>query len=111
MGRVLVVEDDPALRFIVSEGLRDGDLDVIEAADAGEALRLLETTAGIVLVFSDINMPGSLDGIGLAKAVKAEFPSVKMILTSGRPHIVGDVDFIAKPYILNDLVTTIRSAL
>lgn len=60
MQRVLVVEDDPGLRFVVGEALRDGHFDVVEMPNAEEALKYLRCEDHIDLVFSDINMPGML---------------------------------------------------
>lgn len=81
---VLVVEDEVIIRFVVADYLRDCGFRVIEAASADEAMRLLETDKiEVDIVFSDIQMPGSIDGMGLARWIRTHFPTIKVVLTSG----------------------------
>ena len=81
---VLVVEDEVIIRFVVADYLRDCGFQVIEAASADEAMRLLETDKiEVDIVFSDIQMPGSIDGMGLARWIRTHFPTIKVVLTSG----------------------------
>lgn len=87
---ILVVEDEVLLRLEVAEYLRAQGFRVLEAADADEALKLLSSSSErIELLFSDVNMPGSTDGLGLARWVRENQPWVEVILTSGnsRPEI------------------------
>jgi CheY-like chemotaxis protein len=77
---MLVVEDDVLVRLLVCDALRDAGLRVVEAANADEALMYLKTDTSVELVFSDVRMPGSLDGIGLAKRLKLDFPQIKIVL-------------------------------
>ncbi len=111
--RILVVEDDSSLRFVICEVLREGDLEVVEVANADAALRYLETIDSIDLVFTDVNMPGSMDGIELAHAVNENFPEVKVVVTSGRPPPapLDSIPFIPKPYAVHSVLNTIRAAL
>jgi CheY-like chemotaxis protein len=81
---VLVVEDDPLLRLTTAEGLQDAGFDVIEAQDADEAIKILETRADIRVIFTDIEMPGSMDGLKLAAMVRDRWPPVEIIVTSGK---------------------------
>ena len=98
---VMVVEDDVLIRSIFAEELREHGLCVIEAACGDEAWRIV--TAGIIvdLVFSDIVMPGTLDGNELARRLNATAPTIKILLTSGNSTVSPDVNlvqFLQKPY-------------
>jgi CheY-like chemotaxis protein len=100
-----VVEDDPLIRFAMSETLRHNGLIVAEAADAGEAIDLIEHDPSIHVIFSDIQMPGEMDGIGLALWLAKHRPNADVILTSGNPaksdiavRACGRALFFAKPY-------------
>lgn len=103
---VLVVDDEPALRFPIAEMLRDAGITVLEAASADEALDILSQNAGIGLVFSDVRMPGSMDGLGLAEAIEARGAGIAVLLTSG--NVPSQIEpyrhIIPKPYSLS-LVT------
>jgi CheY-like chemotaxis protein len=79
---VLVVDDDVLVRTMIADMLRDEQLIVIECGDADEALEILRSGTAIGLLFSDIRMPGSMDGVGLAKIVRNEYPALKIALTS-----------------------------
>lgn len=110
---VLVVEDDAFIRFDITEHLRSRGWTVVEAECAQTAIEIL-SHATISLVFSDIQMPGSMDGIGLARWVKENRPEVPVILTSGgvRPGSVTDAlcveGPILKPYDLRYIHDRIR---
>jgi CheY-like chemotaxis protein len=99
---VLVVEDELFVRLIAAETIREAGHVVVEAGDAGEALAVLEGKDGIDVIFSDIKMPGPLDGIGLAALVRERWPTMPIILTSGhlcRSDLAADVTtFLQKPY-------------
>ena len=98
---VLVVEDDPLVRVAICEVLRDAGLCVIEAASADEALSYLGAGQRIDLVFTDIQMPGRLDGIGLARRLRSRDPVLPVVLTSGTaisPDDLGGALFLPKPY-------------
>jgi two-component system, response regulator PdtaR len=112
---VLVAEDDVILRVVVTEQLRDEGYNVLEASNAEEVLLVLRTGARVDLLFTDVTMPGTLDGIGLARVVRAEFPAVKVVIASGNalPQGVGEaVDgFFAKPYHVPQLLGHIKALL
>lgn len=94
---VLVVEDEVVLRMAVSAHLRDAGFVVIEAVDADEAVELLQANHRIRLVFSDITMPGAMDGDQLADWISGRHPEIRILLTSGIAQR-GQRAFIAKPY-------------
>ena len=101
--RILVVEDEPLLRLFNADMLSDAGFDVLEAANADEALRVLETTRGIRVVFTDVEMPGALDGFALADRIEALWPEIGVVITSGRrfPEAVLTAParrFVAKPF-------------
>ena len=97
-----MVDDEVALRFPIVEVLRDAGLTVVEAGSAQEALDRLWNDPLIRLVFSDVRMPGAMDGIGLAQTVEANFTDISVILTSGTVPSQTDPyrEIIAKPYSL-----------
>jgi CheY-like chemotaxis protein len=100
---VLVVEDEALVRMTAVGMVEEAGFEVLEAANADEAILLLETRRDITVVFTDIEMPGSMDGLKLAQAVRGRWPRIKIIATSGR-CVVGDGDlpsgglFLQKPY-------------
>jgi CheY-like chemotaxis protein len=100
---VLVVEDESLIRMESVDMIRDLGFEVIEAVDADEAVSLLESVAGIEVVFTDIQMPGSMDGLLLAAVVRDRWPPVALLIASGRERpSVADMPagarFIPKPY-------------
>src|SRR3546814_5839000 len=109
MPRVLVAEDDTLVRIAIAEALRDAGFRVMEAASADEALAYLEAAERVDLVFSDIQMPGSLDGFGLARRLRGRHPELPIILTSGNAARPDDMDgalFLPKPYDHQGLLQT-----
>jgi CheY-like chemotaxis protein len=113
---VLVVEDEPIIRMNAVSLIEDAGYDVIEAAHANEAMKLLETRRDISVVFSDIEMPGgSMDGLKLIHAVRRRWPPVVLILASGRvaplvAEMPPDTVFLKKPYVENDLLRALQLA-
>jgi CheY-like chemotaxis protein len=81
--RVLVVEDEVLIRSFVADELREGGFQVVEASSADEAWAFLESGEKIDLIFSDVHMPGSMNGLDLARRVQAKYPHVRFIVTSG----------------------------
>ncbi|RZJ44564.1 MAG: response regulator, partial [Brevundimonas sp.] len=81
---VLVVEDDPILLMDAMELVEDAGLSVYGARDADAAIGLLERHPNIRILFSDVEMPGTMDGLKLARAVRDRWPPVTIIMTSGR---------------------------
>jgi CheY-like chemotaxis protein len=102
-GVVLVVEDHPLVRQLILEVLIEAGFDAVEASDAGEAVRMLEARSDIRLVFTDAEMPGTMNGIGLAHYVRKRWPPIKLIVVSGKREIAlselpAGVRFFHKPY-------------
>jgi CheY-like chemotaxis protein len=107
---VLVVEDEVVLRMAVSAHLRDAGLVVIEAVDAEEAVELLNANRTIRLVFSDITMPGTMDGDQLADWISGRYPEIRILMTSGITQR-GQQPFLAKPYSFLELQRRIEKML
>src|ERR1700740_238375 len=80
---VLVVEDEMLLRMRAVDMVEDAGYTPVEAVDADEAVKILESRSDIALIFTDIQMPGSMDGLGLAQAVHERWPPIKIIVVSG----------------------------
>jgi CheY-like chemotaxis protein len=114
---ILIVEDEVIIRSVVSEYLRDCAFTVIEAANAAEAVAVLSTQTDIDLVFSDITMPGAMDGLGLARWIHEKRAEIPILLTSGAAPMLNasgpftDERFIRKPYLLEEIEDQIRSLL
>lgn len=111
--RILVVEDETFIRMDVVETLRQAGFHVVEATNADEAVQILERDTSIQLMFTDIEMPGSMNGLKLAAAVRDRWPPVKIIATSGRIKMqINDVPagarFFAKPYGSDQLLKVIQ---
>jgi len=105
MHTVLVVEDEMMVRMPIAEYLRDCGYNVVEAANANEAIAAMEVEGPVSVVFSDVRMPGSMDGFGLAEWFRSHYPSVPVLLTSGYnggrsipAASLPGVRFIEKPY-------------
>lgn len=100
---VLVVEDEILVRMNIAMSLEDEGFIVFEASDADEAIAILNAHPEIRLMFTDIDMPGSMDGLKLAAAVRDRWPPVKIIVTSGHRHLSDEAlpvegRFFSKPY-------------
>ena len=110
---VLVVEDELLIRTNAVDMLRDAGFDVIEAVNADEAIMILEGGSTIDVVFTDVQMPGSMDGLKLAAAVRNRWPPIKIVATSGVLK-VGEDDlpagsrFLPKPYSPSQIVGALR---
>jgi CheY-like chemotaxis protein len=113
---VLVVEDEAFLLFAIADELRDAGYQVLEASNADEAITLLETRPDISILFTDIDMPGSMDGLRLSAAVRDRWPPVKIIITSGKRQPAQDTMpsggiFLPKPYAPEKVAATIQHLL
>jgi CheY-like chemotaxis protein len=99
---VLVVDDEPWQRMMLSDAFSDAGYEVVEAANAAEALAALQASSDIGIVVTDIQMPGSMDGLRLARYVRDAYPPIALIVSSGavRPEsrdLPHDAIFLAKP--------------
>jgi CheY-like chemotaxis protein len=111
-----VVEDEALLLFSISDDLRESGFRVLEAGNADIAVSLLETHPEISILFTDIDMPGSMDGLKLSAAVRARWPPIRILVTSGKQRIKeGDLPsgrrFMPKPYTPDRVVSSLREFL
>ena len=100
---VLVVEDHPLIRMAAVDLVTDAGFDALDAGDAAEAIRILEERSDIRLVFTDVEMPGSMDGLKLSHYLRDRWPPVKVIVVSGKAFINESLlptgaRFFTKPY-------------
>lgn len=108
---ILLAEDEVIIRFAAAEALRDEGYVVLEAADAEEALMIFSVAPEIHIVLTDINMPGPLDGLALARRIKLLEPDLPVLLVSAHPpsECEGHADgFIRKPFLFSELVWQIQ---
>jgi two-component system, response regulator PdtaR len=111
---ILIVDDEPILRMLAVEVAEEAGFEVLEAADADEAVALWETHPDVALLFTDINMPGSMDGLKLALAVRDRWPSIKILVVSGRVQpqqsdLPSNSCFLEKPYRAEAMIAELRS--
>jgi CheY-like chemotaxis protein len=105
---VLVVEDEPLLRWNTAAVIEEAGYEVVEAADATEAISILEARLDIRIVFTDVQMPGSMDGLRLAHLISTRWPPIRIIATSGQLRLRADDlprggRYLAKPYATSEL--------
>ena len=110
---VLIVEDEFLVRMDAVEVIEGGGFEVVEAKNADDAIAILEQRNDIVLIFTDIDMPGSMDGLKLAHFVKNRWPPIKIIATSGHEKIAAnDLPeggcFMPKPYNATEIADAIH---
>lgn len=111
---VLVVDDDVVIRLLVAEVMRDEGLCVIEARSGEDAAGYLKSGGRADLIFSDIQMPGPMDGLQLARYVREAYPFIPVILTSGGmvpQGLNGVVKFISKPFRLTSVLELVLETL
>ena len=111
---VLIVEDEFLIRSDAVEFMEHSGFAVYEASNADDAIELLEKYHDIRAVFTDIHMPGTMDGLKLAHYVRGRWPPVKLIITSGyaRPpaeDMPAESAFVAKPYRLEKVADKLRA--
>lgn len=101
--KIMVVEDEPLIRLGLVSAIEEAGYVVVEAANADEALRRLETDSGVRLILTDVDMPGSMDGIRLSHYVRSKWPPIQLIVISGKVgvkpgELPAGARFISKPY-------------
>jgi CheY-like chemotaxis protein len=111
---VLVVEDEMLLRMRAVDMVEDAGFTSVEAVDADEAVAILESRSDIALLLTDIQMPGTMDGLGLAHSVHERWPPIKIILVSGQLKLANidipaDSRFFGKPLEAKDLIAEMQS--
>jgi len=112
---VLIVEDEAMIRMLAVDAFLDAGFQVLEADCAAEALVVSSGDARIQLLFTDVNMPGEMNGIDLAEHLKRLMPKIQLIITSALP-VLRPVDhlpalFVAKPYHAEEVCSTARELL
>jgi CheY-like chemotaxis protein len=111
---VLVVEDEMLLRMWAVDMVEDAGFTSVEAVNADEAVAILESRSDIALLFTDIQMPGSMDGLKLAYAVHERWPPIKIILVSGQLRLANidiptDSRFFGKPLEAKVMIAQMQS--
>jgi two-component system, response regulator PdtaR len=111
---VLLVEDEFIIRLDLSETMRRHGFTAYEAANADDAMDILESRPDISVVFTDVNMPGSMDGLSLSQLIARRWPHIRVVVTSGRApppaeQMAGVVAFVPKPYRVAELPTFFQS--
>jgi len=114
--RVLLVEDEFLIRMVIADHLRECGFAVVEACNGDEAIAILSTGAHMDLVFTDVRMPGSADGLAVLSFVQQSRPNLPVIVTSGHLEAdlagaAGAVRFLAKPCLLEVIVSAFHAAL
>lgn len=110
---VLVVEDDALLRMLAVDFIEEAGFEVLEAENADLAVAILEARTDIRIVFTDIDMPGSMDGMKLAAAVRDRWPPIEIVIVSGHPRHL-DIElparavFFSKPYKADAVAAVLR---
>ena len=110
---VLVVEDETLVRMGIVDFLEDHNFEVFEAENAAAAIVILKSTVRICALFTDVDMPGGMDGLKLAAAVRDRWPPIKIIVTSGHRNVSlkdlpDEARFFTKPYNPDQIVATLR---
>jgi len=108
---VLVVEDEPFLRMAAIDMVESAGFEAVEAADATQAVEILQSRMDICIVFTDIDMPRGIDGLRLAALIRDRWPPIHVIITSGHTKppqgsLPSDMVFFSKPYRETDVIAT-----
>jgi len=111
---VLIVEHDELLKSLTANIVEDAGFAALQAGDADEAVAILESRSDIALMLTSVTMPGSMDGLGLARKVRKRWPAIKTIIASGQVRLVGSdltagSRFVLKPYHVPTMISEIRS--
>ena len=110
---ILTVEDEFLIAEHLGEILKEAGFEVVAAANADEAIAILEQRSDIRIVITDINMPGSMDGVKLAAAVRHRWPPIKIIVATGRApprmdELPAGSQFLPKPYVREKVLAAIQ---
>jgi two-component system, response regulator PdtaR len=111
---ILVVEDDPFLRMLTVEFVNEAGFETLEACDADQAIAILESNSKTTVLFTDINMPGSMDGLQLARVVSNRWPAIEILIASGHVRLrQADLPpngrFLGKPYPAAAMIAELHS--
>jgi CheY-like chemotaxis protein len=112
---VLIVEDEPLLAFYARDVMEGAGYEVLVTANAGDAVIELERRLDIRVLFTDVQLPGSMDGLRLAAVVRSRWPPIALVITSGRiapaaAEMPAQSIFLSKPYVQKDLCRAVQSA-
>ena len=110
---ILVIEDEPLQRLYLVDFIEQAGFTVVEACNAEEAIEILQARTDIRIVFADLDMPRSVDGLKIAASIRDRWPPIEIILTSGRATPAADLiparsRFVPKPYDERQVIRTIR---
>jgi CheY-like chemotaxis protein len=111
---ILIVEDDPFLRMLTVEFVNEAGFETLEACDADQAIAILESNSKITVLFTDINMPGSMDGLKLARVVSNRWPVIEILIASGhvllqQADLPPNGRFLRKPYRAAAMIADLHS--
>jgi two-component system, response regulator PdtaR len=111
---ILIVEDDPCLRMVAVEFVNEAGFETLEACDADQAIAILESSSKITVLFTDINMPGSMDGLQLAHVVSNRWPVIEILIASGhvllpQADLPPNGRFLRKPYRAAAMIADLHS--
>lgn len=111
---ILIVEDDPLVRMLAGEFVKDAGFETLEVGDADQAIAILESHSEIAVLFTDIDMPGSMDGLELALVVSNRWPVIEILIASGHVRLrQSDLPpngrFLGKPYRAEAMMAELHS--
>jgi CheY-like chemotaxis protein len=111
---ILIVEDDLFLRMLTVEFVNEAGFETLEACDADQAIAILESNSKITVLFTDVNMPGSMDGLKLARVVSNRWPVIEILIASARvplrkSDLPPDSRFLRKPYHAAAMIADLHS--
>jgi len=111
---ILIVEDDPFLRMLAVEFVNEAGFQTLEAGDADQAIAMLESSSKVTVLFTDINMPGSMDGLKLARVVSNRWPVIEILIASGhvllqQADLPPNGRFLRKPYRAEAMIADLQS--
>lgn len=111
---VLVVEDEILVRMGIVDHLEEEGFTVLEAGTANEAIEILVKNLDVRIVFTDVDMPGGMDGLKLAAAIRTRWPPIKIVVTSGHrkvrvEELPVEAQFFPKPYSFEKLTSAFRT--
>lgn len=111
--KLLVVEDEALIRLGLASDLEDAGYQVAEAANATEAIAILEADTSIRLVITDVDMPGGMDGVRLARYIRHRWPPVQLVVISGKFKVDLDTlppgsKFISKPHAPGEMLALVQ---
>ncbi len=111
---ILIVEDDPFLWMLAVESINEAGFETLEACDADQAIAILESCSKIAVLFTDVNMPGSMDGLKLARVVNHRWPVIEILIASGhvrlrQTDLPPNGRFLGKPYRAAAMIAELHS--